>query len=320
MLGDWKSASLYPPDRLIVQLTNICNANCTFCAYQYLKDPKSFMNDNVFNQSIDQYHELGGEFVDLTPLVGDLLIDPKVFDRIKYVTSKKFKKVRFFTNGILLSRKNYPEKLVEAKPTHVTFSVPGFDKEMYERVYRSKSYNAMLKGISRFLEINNNLEEKIHVSFALKPDVPDEIGVYTEDYKRWIEPYIDRSQLHFVRDLDNWGGSIKQKDLTGNMRLVEPIPIEKKKFPCYFTFFLAIMVDGSIRLCGCRFNNGTEYDGLVVGHIEKESLLEVWQSKKVETIRNNFLKGDLISVCQTCTHYGPYSGKERSINKIKDNL
>ena len=87
----WKEGHLYQPDRMTVQLTNICNANCTFCAYQYLEDEKSFLKDAHFYKAVDQYSEIGGQCVDLTPLVGDILVDPKVFDRLKYVNSKKFK-------------------------------------------------------------------------------------------------------------------------------------------------------------------------------------------------------------------------------------
>ncbi len=321
MGANWRDAYLYPPDRMIVQLTNVCNANCTFCAYQYLEDPKSFMKDDVFFSVVDQYHAMGGEFLDVTPLVGDVLVDPKVFERLNYVTKvKKFKKVRFFTNGILLNRKDYAKKLIDANPTHVTFSVPGFEKELYERVYRSKAYKPMIKGVSKFLKMNQEAGYPINVSFAIKPDVSDEEGVFTADYKQYIQPYIinEKESLCFVRDLDNWGGSIKQEDLTGNMKLIDPIPLNKKKHPCYFTFFLAIVVDGSVRLCGCRFNNGTEYDDLVVGHISENSLMEIWNSKKVTEIRENFIKSKLVSVCKTCTHYAPYSGKERSNIKISD--
>ena len=316
---NWEDAHLYPPDRMNIQLTNICNANCTFCGYQYLEDEKSFLSDEHFYAAVDQYLALGGQRLSLTPLVGDLLVDPKVFERLSYVTQKNiFKIVKFYTNGILLSRKEYPEKLLAARPTHVIFSLPGFDKDLYERVYRNKSYNRMIKGVSKFLKINNDAGSPIDVSFSLKPDISDDLAVYTDDYREYIKPFIGDDKLIFVRDLDSWGGSIKQSDLTGNMCLAKEIPADKKDYPCYFTFFLAILVDGHVRLCGCRFNNGTEYDGLVVGHLSESTLSEIWNSAKAQAVRKNFLKKDLEPVCQTCTHYAPYSGKERSSYTIKE--
>jgi|TARA_E500000331_G_scaffold209416_1_gene200769 MoaA/NifB/PqqE/SkfB family radical SAM enzyme len=313
----WQEAYLYPPDRLAVHVTNICNANCTFCAYQYLTDKKALLKEEHFIKTIDQYQDMGGSFVDFTPLVGDLLVDPKIFDKLNYVTNKEyFKTVRFYTNGILLGKKDYPKRLLEARPTNVTFSVPGFEEGLYQRVYRTKTYKRMLKGVHEFVRINKESGSPIKVNFSVKPDSPAEESVYTEDYKKFIEPYIDEDSIIFVTDLDNWGGSIKQEDLTGNMKLAPAIPIGKKNKPCYYTFFLALMVDGHIRLCGCRYNNGTEYDELVVGHVDDNSLLEIWQSDKAQETRANFLKGKLASVCQTCSHYAPYSGKERAEKTI----
>ena len=315
----WQDAFLYPPDRLAIQATNVCNADCIFCGYQYLKDEKSFLKDEHFYKAVDQYAKMGGRIIDFTPLVGDLLIDPKIFEKLNYVRDKgTFKKVKFYTNGILLDRKGYPEKLLESLPTFVTFSAPGFDEEMYKRVYRSNSYKKMLRGTHKFLKLNKEKGWPIRASFTLKPDRPKEESVFTRDYKEYIEPYLENNSLYYVGDLDNWGGSIKQSDLTGNMKLAEEIALEKKGFPCYFTFFLSLMVDGHVRLCGCRFNNGTEYDELIVGHIGESSLLEIWQSDKVKEIRKNFIAKKLVSVCQSCTHYAPYSGNERAEYKIEE--
>jgi len=311
--NNWQTARLYPPDRLTIQVTNICNANCTFCGYQYLEDKKGFIDEEIFYSAVDQYQSMGGERINMTPLVGDLLIDKHIFKKLNYIKNKNhFKKVSFYTNGILLNRKGYAEKLLDCSPTDVAFSVPGFDKDLYERVYRSKAYKQMLRGVHRFIKMNKDAGSPIKVSFALKPDRPDNEVVYTEDYCKYIEPYISEEDLSFVRDLDNWGGSIKESDLTGNMRMAKNIAIEQKTYPCYFTFFLALLIDGQVRLCGCRFNNGTEYDGLVVGNLKENSLLEIWNSEKTNQIRANFTKKKLNPVCESCTHYAPYSGKERS--------
>ena len=139
------------------------------------------------------------------------------------------------------------------------------------------------------------------------------------DYREKIEPWLEREEyLVHVKNLDNWGGALKPEHLTGNMQMVDPVPVELKNKPCYFTYFIALMTDGHLRLCGCRFNNGTEYDDLVIGHIDETPLLELWQGDAALRVREGFTRGRLAPVCQTCTHYGPYSGKERALFTISE--
>ena len=322
MNDNWEiNSKEYPPDRLNIQVTNICNANCTFCAYQYLEDEKGFINEDIFISAVDQYNNIGGKIINMTPLVGDLLVDRNIFKKLNYIKSKKsFNKIGFYTNGILLNKKDYAHQLFEARPTDVVFSLPGFEEKMYRRVYRSSAYKVMIKGVHKFLKLNKDHGSPIRASFALKPDKPRDEVVFTKDYYEYIEPYINENDLSFVELLDNWGGSIKQSDLTGNMTMAEKIPSDKKIFPCYFTFFLSVLINGDVRLCGCRFNNGTEYDGLVVGNLNNQSILDIWRGEKANAIRNNFLKKKLVSVCKSCTHYAPYSGKERTKFSIKQHM
>jgi hypothetical protein len=170
----------------------------------------------------------------------------------------------------------------------------------------------MLTGVSRFLKINGDAGKPVKVYFSLKPDVSDKEGVYTRDFSEYIEPYIDSDSLRYVRLLDNWGGSVTQEVLTGNMKLAKPIPVDQKRAPCFYTYFVSVLVDGSVRLCGCRFNNGSQFDALVVGHLDKESLMEMWSSEETRRVRSSFVQGNLASVCVSCSHYGPYTGKERT--------
>jgi MoaA/NifB/PqqE/SkfB family radical SAM enzyme len=308
----WEVAHRYPPDRLTLHLTNLCNANCIFCGYQFQKDSHGFLSDRHFQLAVDQYADMGGKIVDFTPLVGDALVDKNVFRRLTYAVEKNsFEKIFFYTNGILLGRKEYPERLLSTGISQITFSVPGFDKELYKRVYRNSSYNYMLKGINKFLILNAEAGYPVKVYFALKPDVRDSEGVFTEDYYQYIHPYIGDDSLRFVRNLDNWGGSITNELLTGDMKLAQPIPVAEKKIPCYYTFFLTILVDGSVRLCGCRFNNGTQKDQLVIGHLDDKSLVDLWSGEQATRVRQGFVDSSLAPVCIDCAHYGPYSGKEK---------
>src|SRR2546426_9406548 len=75
------------PFELHLELTNLCNANCIFCPYQFQEREIQFMSDAVFEKAVGDYIAIGGGSVGLTPIVGDALIDPKFLARVKYVRS-----------------------------------------------------------------------------------------------------------------------------------------------------------------------------------------------------------------------------------------
>ena len=68
------------PFELHLEFTNLCNANCIFCPYQFQERPTGFMTDEVFEKAVNDYVKINGGSVGLTPIVGDALIDPKFLD------------------------------------------------------------------------------------------------------------------------------------------------------------------------------------------------------------------------------------------------
>jgi len=75
------------PFELHLELTNLCNANCVFCPYQFQTRDTQFMSDAVFLKAAGDYVRIGGGSVGLTPVVGDALIDPKFLERARYLRS-----------------------------------------------------------------------------------------------------------------------------------------------------------------------------------------------------------------------------------------
>ena len=51
---------LQRPIRLGIEVTNTCNANCVFCAYQYQERPKKIMSQAIFEKTIHEYVAVGG--------------------------------------------------------------------------------------------------------------------------------------------------------------------------------------------------------------------------------------------------------------------
>ena len=62
---------------VVAGVTNICNAKCTFCAYPKVVANKTLqtgvMPFDIFKKVVDEWAALGGQCLDLTPVVGDPL-------------------------------------------------------------------------------------------------------------------------------------------------------------------------------------------------------------------------------------------------------
>ena len=73
-------------------MTNICNAKCSFCAYPKVVENKTLqtgvMSFDIFKKAVDEWAAVGGQNLDLTPVVGDPLVDPGVLDKVDYAVNR----------------------------------------------------------------------------------------------------------------------------------------------------------------------------------------------------------------------------------------
>src|SRR5260370_29339097 len=57
------------PFELHLELTNLCNANCVFCPYQFQTREIEFMSDEVFSKSVSEFISISVGSVCLTLIV-----------------------------------------------------------------------------------------------------------------------------------------------------------------------------------------------------------------------------------------------------------
>lgn len=84
----WNVRELKSGGGLQAGVTNICNAKCSFCAYPKVVANKTLqtgvMTFEVFKKAVDEWAAIGGEGLDLTPVVGDPLVDPGLLDKVDW--------------------------------------------------------------------------------------------------------------------------------------------------------------------------------------------------------------------------------------------
>lgn len=306
--NEWRDILREPLELAGFNVTDVCNANCCYCAYKFDK-PKGVMEMQVYKKGVREFSEMGGGVVGLGPLTGEPLLDPYLTERIKFASQfKNIKGILFDTNGILLKKEKIRRGLIQLSSKikiHINISLPSFEKEMFERVYNVKWDEAILHGINDLLKANRRLKKPLAITLYLQPDRG---GVLKErNFRTYILPYIDKKNMGLSSRLrDNWCGQIKEDDLTGDMTLQRPLKF--KNIPCKILLdrHIDILLNGDVRMCGCRYGKGGKYDELVIGNIKEKSLSEIWFGSEPKKICEQFLKSEVPTPCQECFMYCPY--------------
>ena len=148
---------------LTIELTNICNAKCKFCAYRYQKREKNTISDELFKNAVCQFAGIGGGTLNLTPIVGDPLIDKNLISKIKYARKmKEIEHIFFFTNLIGLSNFDINDLLLSGiHKIHVSVCIGS--REMYTRVYGVDKYDSVMQNLDSLLKENRRLGDRVKI-------------------------------------------------------------------------------------------------------------------------------------------------------------
>jgi MoaA/NifB/PqqE/SkfB family radical SAM enzyme len=299
---------LEPSSILVTGVTNICNAKCSFCAYPKVVANKTLqtgvMPFDIFKKAVDEWAAAGGKDLDLTPVVGDPLVDPGVLDKVDYAVNRaRIKNVSLTTNAILLDRNDTYKKLIDLGIGGVFISTQGASKAAYEKVYGVKKYDEAMSGIRHLLEYNHAKGEPAQIIIRFRNEEKPSQIIRSEDFKKNIKPYLsEKVTVSFTVDFDNWGGTIQPADMSGAMKMRQLPP--RLDVPCQGLFGFSIRHDGNVRLCGCRLTR-TDLDDLVVGNLRDKSLAEISKSAEAWDIINGFYSGKRPETCVGCTVYKP---------------
>jgi radical SAM protein with 4Fe4S-binding SPASM domain len=285
------------PFELHLELTNLCNADCVFCPYQFQTREVQFMSDEVFQKSVQDYIAAGGGSVGLTPIVGDALIDPKFLERVLYLRSfRQIDRIWLTTNCILLDKFGVDEVL-QSGITALNVSTAGFDEDMYRRVYRNGSYQRMRRNVVELVNRNSAVGSPVAITIALRPDRPLDAVVADPDFQPIL---AHKPQLDFTWSFTSANGRITRDILPASMKLRV---VSSRPEPCVNTYNgPMVLPDGTVMGCSCVAAMDAVED-LAIGNVMKSSLAEIWQGAAIQKLRLSFTDGTLNSTCSGCDMY-----------------
>lgn len=296
---------------MAIDVVNICNANCWFCAYRFQNRPKRYISKELFEYAIQQFAGSGGGTLDLTPVVGDPLIDKDLINKIKYAKSmKEIKDIFIFTNLIALNNFN-PTDLLSSGLDEINISTCIGSREMYKRVFGVDRYDSVKQNLENLLRENQRLGNTVKIKIHIKGEKPYRKILSSTDYQR-ISNLYGRRIAHIDEEYDNWAGILKESPENNTFKKMKSMTE-----PCGELYNgIVVFSNGAVGICYRRDLEAK----LIIGNIYESSLEKIWKGKSPRLIRKNWVKGYIPLMCKKCSCYTPLSDfmvlNKRKILKI----
>jgi radical SAM protein with 4Fe4S-binding SPASM domain len=285
------------PRGLHVEGTNICNARCVFCAYPQMERKKQTMSMESFARVVQQYLDMGGHHVSLTPIVGDPFVDKHVFERLDHLMAlEQVRGISFYTNAILMSPEKSERLMRYASKLHVHVSWGGFDRETWNTIMGVEKFEAARDAVLAFLATVERTQTKIRFTLALRCPDSNCVGELWEQ----LDAFRKRGLVEIagMSDYDSWAGKIEAQAL-------EKVGLAPRKMPykrgaCELLFTKpVILADGRVNACACR---DVEAE-LIVGNVNDKPLKEIWAGREITELIERHERGDYPDVCKRCTYF-----------------
>ena len=282
-----------------LQIINKCNLKCKWCARSWLDNDtlklreSEYMTWNTFTYVVDECHDYGITHFDLTPMMGELLLDTKLFQRLDYL--KNLGKSFSFTTNLIGVPKTLPiiRKLLGYEKLHLGISIYGHDRESYKEN----------TGADLFFEFSTNMQsifkcfqrDGASIEFFFRypmtyDEYPDGI---IQTILRLLQSkyYGDGVQINEKEQYNfNWGGLIPYGKLD---TLLGPI---QKRGICPTAGSGTILHNGDFALC---YMNDA-YRKTVIANIYHKTLKEIYESDEYNEVLLDQQKGKYTGICKMC--------------------
>jgi len=272
-----------------IETTNHCNLSCETC-------PRQNMTRSVGEMSQELFKKVIGEAKEFTSFVllhgmGEPLLDPLIFDRVKYCKEQGIK-VGFSTNALLLNQQNC-WRIVESGLDQLVISLNGVNGEQAE------GFLSVKERMGEFKKVNNPYTV---VQVICTKQNKDELAGFKE---RWLA--LGANEV-YIKPFYDWAGQVRDSCVFPKAKHRKNHGRKLNKPPCFFPWLgFTVLWDGRVVNCS-RNSNGLH----CVGNLNEQSLEEVWSSPVMQRIRKDHLRGKFSEACSLCANCSDYVSIDRN--------
>jgi len=274
--------------KIIVEISNFCNAACKLCPHKKMKRKKLFMSNDLFEvitqRCVDEKIEnigFGG--------IGEFLLDKDFLTKCIMAKSKSLNLTSLTTNALLLN-KDIASRIMEMNFFQIGFSLNAYSREMFELMDKGLDYDRVHNNIECFLSLREKINNATRISIQMVVSKKNS-SEQKPFLGRWKKKLRKGDKLTFLY-AHNWGGGEEEPNSSRT--------VNRFKLPCsrLWDNSLTIRSDGKGSICCMDYENSVN-----IGSVEDISLNSIWNSKTLNNIRKLHIGGNFnaVSVCANCT-------------------
>lgn len=306
-----KNKKIYPLC-VDIEIASICDLACPFCYREFIVTPDKIIDDKLCYNLIDQAAELGVPSMKFN-WRGEPLLNPKIYDYIKYAKQKGILETIINTNATNLTEEN-SKKLIKSGLDLIIYSFDGGSKTTYEKMrpgrFKHNSFDKVYGNIKNFKFIRDKFKAKLpftKIQMILTKDTFEEVNDFFELFSNYVDDvsvnqYSERGgAISDLSDLDKekYNQLLKKYNLPNNTPYMKNIngelSISKGREPCKQPYQrLLVTYEGKVAMCcydwGANytvgftdkkaFSNGYDYDQILENVKNKKKGFELLKEIK----------------------------------------
>jgi hypothetical protein len=257
---------------------------------------KQTMTMPLFAKVLADYQAMGGGALSLTPVVGDILLDKHLLERLALLQTCRPRLGPFSVTTNLIAASRFTDQelswLVQTFD-RVHVSMYGLDAEEYQALARKDNYAEVVRALARLREMGK--ADRLHLGFRFLHSHSDaEIEQWLLDTLGVLVPYGKTTNFA------NWSILDTGTKLPGDAAWI--VPGEKKE-PCLIPLVaMQVFSNGKVSFCHCDdFDNHPSLD---LGSVASQSLLDLYNQAKAKSL---WRSGRPPEFCRNCSFYKPLS-------------
>ncbi len=284
----------FPKKNLLIEVTNMCNHKCIFCAHKKMKRKQGSIDFDFCSRILQEAYDNGCREVGFYA-TGEPLLYKRLPEIVFKAKSIGYNYTYITTNGCLLSDSKIKE-IVEAGIDSVKLSINAVNRRKYNFIHGKDDFEVVIGNLKRLylFRMRTKLNFKIFISYIATRYTEDDMDEFYNKFKQ----YCDEIVFLPVINQTGMNSEIEELSCVKQHNLFVPKPISH--IPCSRVFTgLLVTYEGYLSACCADFENQ-----LIIADLNKISLKDAWCSNKAIELRKKHMQRDVRGlICDNCCNY-----------------